>query len=245
LLRKVTPGTSSRLATVDHDETYGRHILKRILRALDVATCVDLGCGNGDDLAIVKKRFPGARCIGVDHGEGNRDALSARNLEALSVDIERQPLPFESGSIDLIIANQVLEHTKEVFWIHHEIFRCLRIGGLLYLGVPNVLSLHNRILGLFGVHPTSAKLISAHVRVFSKQDTFLFYREVAGSFGAVEGFYGSQFYPFPRIIARPLASLFPAWAFSIFFLIRKTKPYDGQFMRWLSAAGLETNFYAG
>ena len=132
-----------------------------------------------------------------------------------------------------------------MYWIHHEIFRCLRTGGLLYLGVPNVLSLHNRILGLFGIHPTASKMISAHVRVFSKRDTFLFYREIAGDFAAIEGFYGSQFYPFPKTIARPLASLFPAVAFSIFFLVRKKGSYDGQFIDWLSQAGLETNFHNG
>lgn len=245
MFRRVTPGTSSRLTTVDHAETYGRHILERVLQRVEVSSCVDLGCGGGDDLAIVKKRFPGANCVGVDWGDGHRETLARKGMASVSMDIERQALPFEAESIDLVIANQVLEHTKEVYWIHHEIFRCLRRGGVLYLGVPNVLSLHNRILGLFGIHPTSSKMISAHVRVFSKRDTFLFYREIAADFAVIEGFYGSQFYPFPKAVARPLASLFPAFAFSIFFLVRKKGPYNGQFIDWLSRAGLETNFTTG
>jgi hypothetical protein len=88
-------------------------------------------------------------------------------------------------------------------------------------------------------------MISAHVRVFSKNDTLLFYREISHGFAVVEGFYGSQFYPFPRILARPLATLFPALSFSIFFLIRKTENYNGEFIEWLSRARLETNFYVG
>ncbi|WP_419876526.1 hypothetical protein [Francisella tularensis] len=81
-----------------------------------------------------------------------------------------------------MIANQVLEHTKELFWINHEVFRCLKIGGYFYVGVPNILSIHNRILMLFGYHPTCSKSISAHVRGFSPKDIKQFYRNIAGSF---------------------------------------------------------------
>ncbi len=245
MLRKVIPGTGSRLTIVDHRETYGRHILEKAIMGLDIHTCIDVGCGSGDDLMIVKRHNPGATCIGIDLGDCNKERLSQKGIHFVSVDIENQPLPFESESIDLVIANQVLEHTKEVFWINHEIFRCLKVGGSFYLGVPNVLSFHNRILGVFGVHPTCAKLISAHVRVFSKNDTVSFYREVAGSFATVENFYGAQFYPFPRIVARSLAKLFPAFAVAIFFLIRKTGDYGGQFIEWLLVNDLQTDFFAG
>ncbi len=242
---KVKPGQTSRLTTVDHTETYGRHILARVVRNLDIARCVDLGCGNGDDLLVVRECHPDSELIGIDSGAWNVERLAGKGIEPVILDIESQSFPLEDETIDLVVANQILEHTKEIFWINHEIFRTLRVGGCLYLGVPNVLSLHNRILSIFGVHPTCAKVISAHVRVFSKSDTLLFYREVANGFAKVEGFYGSQFYPFPRVIARPLASLFPSLAFSIFFLIRKTSKYSGEFISWPSAAQLETNFYIG
>lgn len=245
MLRSVTPGTASRLRTVDHLETYGRHILAAIAPTLPIATCVDLGCGAGADLGIVRASHPQAQCYGVDFGDWNAETLRQSNITPLSVNIEAEPLPLADESMDLVIANQVLEHTKEVFWINHEIFRVLRVGGHLYLGVPNVLSLHNRLLGLAGVHPTSCKLLSAHVRPFSKRDTLLFYREVAGSCTALTGFYGAQFYPFPRSLARPLARLFPAAAFSIFFLIQKTGPYQGEFIAHLSRITLETNFFRG
>jgi SAM-dependent methyltransferase len=194
---------------------------------------------------IVKNDNPKSKCIGIDFGSWNKEKLIDRGIEPVAINIENQPLPLESETVDLIIANQILEHTKEIYWINHEIFRTLRVGGYLYLGVPNILSLHNRILGIFGIHPTCSKMISAHVRVFSKNDTLLFYREVANSFAVVESFYGSQFYPFPKTLARPLATLFPSLAFSIFFLIRKTAKYNGDFFEWLSKAPLETNFYIG
>ena len=53
-----------------------------------------------------------------------------------------------------MIANQILEHTKEVFWIWHEIARVLAPQGQLILGVPNLASAHNRLLLLLGRQPT-------------------------------------------------------------------------------------------
>ncbi len=242
---KVIPGTSSRLALVDHEETYGRHILRKASRGLNISLCVDLGCGAGDDLAIVKANNPRVRCVGIDYGLWNSEKLLSKGLTPISTNIENENLPFDDETVDFVIANQVLEHTKEVFWINHEVFRVLKTGGHLYLGVPNVLSLHNRALGLCGIHPTTAKMISAHVRVFSKPDTYLFYRVVASRFARISGFYGSQFYPFPKRAARLLAAAFPSCAFSIFFLIRKTGPYRGEFIDWLAQAPLETNFFQG
>ncbi len=88
-------------------------------------------------------------------------------------------------------------------------------------------------------------MISAHVRVLSKKDTLVFYEEVSKGIATVEGFYGSQFYPFPKTLSRPLATIFPSLAFSIFFLIKKTATYNREFINWLSSVSLETNFYAG
>ncbi|TVP62872.1 MAG: methyltransferase domain-containing protein [Nodularia sp. (in: Bacteria)] len=230
---------------VDHNETYGRHILQKTIKEIDISQCLDLGCGNGDDLTIIKQYNPQAKLIGIDHSSSSTNKLVNKGIHSISVNIENQALPFDDESVDFIIANQILEHTKEIFWINHEIFRTLRVGGYLYLGVPNVLSLHNRILGLFGIHPTCSKLISAHVRVFSKQDTLMFYRSIAQRFATVDKFYGSQFYPFPKKIARPLSAVLPSLAFSIFFVIRKTEKYNGEFIEWLIKTPLETNFYRG
>ncbi len=245
MIRHVVPGSGSRLTIVNHEETYGRHILQKCIQDLNIARCVDLGCGKGDDLLVIKKNNPKAECIGVDFGDWNKQILTQQGIRTVSLNIENQLFPFDDESIDFFILNQVLEHTKEIYWINHEIFRCLKIGGYLYLGVPNVLSLHNRLLGLWGVHPTQAKMLSAHIRCFSKKDTLNFYMEISNSFANITGFYGAQFYPFPGPIARLLADIFPALAFSIFFLIQKTGKYDGQFLRWPDKASLESNFYTG
>jgi len=62
-----------------------------------------------------------------------------------SLDIERDRFPYADASVDLIVANQIIEHTKEIFFIFSEISRVLKTGGLAIIGVPNLGSLHNRI----------------------------------------------------------------------------------------------------
>jgi hypothetical protein len=73
----------------------------------------------------------------------------------------------------------------------------------------------------------------------------LYYREIAGGFAAIKRFSGSQFYPFPRTIARVLATALPSYAFSIFFLIQKAAAYRGEFLERLTSVPLETNFFTG
>lgn len=244
-IKKVIPGSTSRLLFVDHSETYGRHILDKIVRNETITTCLDLGCGDGKDLHVVKTSHPNAELIGLDAIFLDRATLNNNNIKQIVTNIENTKLPFESNSMDFIIANQIIEHTKEVFFINHEIFRCLKVGGAIFLGVPNILSLHNRILMLFGYHPTCNKMTSAHVRVFSKKDVKAFYHEIGYSFCRVEQFHGSQFYPFPKPIARFLSALFPSFAYSNFYLIRKINPYTDEFLTWPSRAQLATNYYTG
>ena len=64
----------------------------------------------------------------------------------------------------------------------------------------------------YGRRPTTAKSISAHVQGFSKRDVFGFYKIIGNSFCKIEQFYGSQFYPFPRAIARVFSKIFPTFS---------------------------------
>jgi ubiquinone/menaquinone biosynthesis C-methylase UbiE len=233
-----------KLRFVDHNEIYGRHILNRLAQKIKVDAALDIGCGYGSDLECIKKYHPQAQLHGVDFQLQQKNLLANKGIQAIACNVEQDKLPFADESLDFVIANQVLEHTKEIFWINHEIFRTLKPGGYLYLGVPNILSLHNRILGLVGVHPTTCQMHSAHVRPFSKRDTYKFYSQRAGDICQIEDFFGSQFYPFPRNLSRFFATVFPSMAVSIFFLIRKTANYDGQFLRGVQG-GYETNFYVG
>jgi SAM-dependent methyltransferase len=206
---------------------------------------VDLGAGTGRDLQIVRSAHPEARTIAVEGGSLYARELQGKVDEVHVLDIERDKLPFPDEGVDLFIANQVLEHTKEIFWIFHEVSRSLRVGGHFLIGVPNIASLHNRLLLLFGVQPTQHKLCSAHVRPFSRRDTLKFLEACfPGGYSLVD-FAGSQFYPFPSALARLLSRVLPGASFSIFFLLRKNCSYGEQFANYPARAHLETNFWTG
>jgi SAM-dependent methyltransferase len=243
-MEKLAPGIKSSLQFVNHDETYGPKIMHKITRLVMPKTCLDIGAGNGRDLTIVYENCRPEKLYAVDFRPQNPHLINI-GAEVLVLDIERDPIPVEDESIDLVIANQTMEHLKEIYWANHQIFCKLKVGGFFAMGVPNLLALHNRILPLFGYHPTCIKAISAHVRGFSIRDTRLFYNSIGSNFLRVERVYGSQFYPFPTSFSRALASTFPGLATSIFFLIRKTGTYENEFIAWPQKNTLETNFFIG
>lgn len=234
-----------RLKFVDHAETFGRHVLADLCPTIPCDVTVDIGCGHGADLMIVKEQHPAASCYGVEFSDWNHQPLAQLGIKPLSLNIENQSLPLDNESIDFVIANQVFEHTKEIFWINHEIFRTLKVGGHMYLGVPNTLAWHNRVLAVLGRHPTCVQSMSAHVRAFSKRDTIKFYQQIIPLSHSISAFRGAQFYPFPKAVARPLANSVPSFAVTIFFLIKKIQPYNNEFINWVSTQKLETNFFTG
>ena len=115
----------------------------------------------------------------------------------VGLDLERDALPFAAATIDVVIANQILEHTKEVFWIWHEIARVLRLHGQLIVGVPNLASAHNRLLLLLGRQPSVIKTASAHVRGFTRADLLQFLDQACPGVFALRDHAGANFYPLP------------------------------------------------
>ena len=230
---------------IDRQLNYGRHHIARFLReAAPFENVVDLGAGGGADLALAREACPAAKRIALEAYPPNVEKLKADH-EVFSLDLERESLPFSNESIDVVIANQVLEHVKEVFWIFHQVSRVLRVGGRLIIGVPNLASYHNRLLLLLGKQPTVIQNHSAHVRGFSKHDLLRFLDVVFPGGFALRGFGGANFYPLPPFLARPMARLLPNGAWGIFFLIEKRRKYAGEFLEYPLKQQLETNFYLG
>jgi SAM-dependent methyltransferase len=230
----------------DQRETYGPFVVEQLIRSLsDLRVVVDLGAGSGRDLEIVRRLHAQAKLIAVEGGEEYARSLAGKADEIYVANIERDELPLGDGQADLIIANQVLEHTKEIFWIFHEVSRSLKVGGHFLFGVPNICSLHNRFLMLVGRQPTQHKVCSAHVRPFSKGDTLAFLNACFPGGYELAEFRGAQFYPFPARLSRLLANAFPTFAFTIFFMIRKIADYHDEFATYPARAQLETNFWTG
>lgn len=103
---------------------------------------LDFGAGRGApdddecsfrrDLRVLKGKV--AEIIGVDV-----DPAVAKNpiLDGYRIITPGHPLPFDSGSFDLVLCEWVLEHLDDAEWFASEMHRVLRPGGWLCARTPN------------------------------------------------------------------------------------------------------------
>jgi SAM-dependent methyltransferase len=231
---------------IDRSLNYGRDVMARFLReSRPFRSVLDLGAGFGYDLGAAGAAEPACERWGVEKHPAAQKELASQGVRVIDGDLERDRLPLDDESMDVVMMNQVLEHAKEVFWILHESSRVLKPGGSLLIGVPNLASLHNRLLLALGRQPTSLAMLSAHLRGFTRGDVERF---LAGTFPggyARRSFAGSNFYPFPPFLARPLARVLPGMAWGIFFRFTKERAYRGEILRYLETNPLETTYWKG
>lgn len=231
---------------IDRTLNYGRDTIGRFLAAAECCRNVlDIGAGHGDDLLCARAVHPDARLTGLEVYSAYVEELKAKGIEVCSINIERDRFPFEDGAFDVVMANQILEHTKELFWILDQVSRVLKEGGHFIIGVPNLAALHNRLLLAAGIQPSPLKNNSAHVRGYTKGDVLRLLDSGFPGGYSLKGFGGGNFYPFPPMVARPLAKAFPTLAWGIFFDFQKVKSYQGSFLTYPREQQLETNFYVG
>ena len=230
---------------IDRSLNYGREVVARLVAPGQITVALDLGAGLGEDLQSVRAAHPSARLIAIEAYPPYAASLRDRGFEVVEANLERDPIPFGDEAVDLIVANQVFEHVKEVFWILHECARVLRPGGALVIGVPNLASFHNRVLLAIGRQPSSIANWSAHVRGYTRRDLLATIdKPFPGGFELVDAG-GSNFYPLPAVLARRAARLWPGGAWGIFLRLEKRRRYEGSYLRWPIDEQLETNFYLG
>jgi len=180
--------------------------------------------------------------FGIEGYGPYREACAAKGITTYPLNVERDRLPFADGSVDVVVMNQVLEHTKEIFFIFSEVSRILKPGGLFLVGFPNLAAWHDRLLLLIGRQPSGMKVLGPHLRGFTREG-FTKFAECDDWFRA-EDFRGSAFYPFPAWLSKILARALPTFATAIFFKLRRT-PQDGTFMNVLRTRRFDTNYYQG
>ena len=112
-------------------------------------TVVDIGCGAGTDLLLAARRVGSrGKAIGVDMtpamAERARAGARAMGFDHVEVRVgDALELPVESGTIDVVISNGVINLTPDKDRAYAEAFRILKPGGRLQLAdiiVANELS---------------------------------------------------------------------------------------------------------
>ncbi|MCG2634321.1 MAG: methyltransferase domain-containing protein [Gammaproteobacteria bacterium] len=121
----------------DHDYLYGE-VRARLLERLDPIILkpkivLDLGCGTGTALRLLRRRFPGATTIGLDLVHPLlRQAAARRWLQRSAVcQGDFHGLPFSSGGVDLIVANLSLHWAVVLPTLLLELRRVLSGDGMV------------------------------------------------------------------------------------------------------------------
>lgn len=232
-------------SVIDRELNYGREVISSFLhKATPFSTVLDIGAGRGHDLLAARAIEPNAALYAIECYAPNVAYLRSAEICTYGINIEREVIPLPDESIDVVISNQTFEHLKEVFWVLHEASRVLKVGGHLLIGVPNLASLHNRVLLTVGRQPTSIQNKSAHIRGYTRGD-FVNLLDCFPNGYQLRTWGGSNFYPLPGALARPAARLFPSMAWGVFMLFSKTRQYGRQFLDYPEFAQLETNFFLG
>ena len=105
-----------------------------------VTRVVEIGCGTGGNLAGLQRSAELAgdadRRLGIDRDPGAVAFCAGRSLAADLVRADGLALPLADGSVEFVLALDVIEHFEDDELLLAEIFRVLRPGGQLVASVP-------------------------------------------------------------------------------------------------------------
>jgi len=113
----------------------------RFLRAVPGGRVLDVGCGSGEWLGMM--RDLGWQVEGIDFDEKAVNVARQTGLNVRCGALEGQNFP--AASFDAVTLNHVIEHVPDPVGTLKECARILKPGGKLVLATPNTASLSHRV----------------------------------------------------------------------------------------------------
>jgi SAM-dependent methyltransferase len=216
--RRCTEVISQIVKAIDRELQRVRSESERPLSLLDV------GCWDGENTERYRAILGGpARGIEVfaDQVRKARD----RGIEIADIDLESGRFPWPDGSVDVVVVNQVFEHLKNVWLPMTEIARVLSPGGIMVFSVPNLASLHNRVMLALGLQPSSIRTFGPHIRGFTYRQAKHFVE--FGDYFRVTRAVGVGFYPFPAAGSQWFANLWVSASHTPILVAKRIAPAAG------------------
>jgi SAM-dependent methyltransferase len=145
---------------------------------------VDVGCGDGMCTELTARlageHHPPHHVAGVDWAAAPLKQAAERGLTLVRGSLDTG-LPFASGSVDVVILSEVVEHLVDPDGGLAELHRVLRPGGHLVLSTPNLAAWFNRGLLLAGIQPIFSEVslrrvygrpgqvVAGHLRLYTRR----------------------------------------------------------------------------
>jgi len=204
------------------------------------AVLLDVGCDDGSWTEELRRRIGIApeQVYGLELVPERAEVARGRGFDVRTGDLE-ETWPFADGSIDVVHANQVIEHVGRVDHFVRELKRVLAPAGRAIVCTENLASWHNVAALALGYQPFSVTNISSlrpignrfalhagepgaaepmqHVHVI----TLCALRDLFDAHGlVVESCWGTGYHPLPGRLAQRAAQLDPRHAHFIGIVAR-------------------------
>jgi SAM-dependent methyltransferase len=109
-----------------------RHLLARSVKGLRPGRALDIGAAGGGNTRVL--RDAGWDAVALEYGDEGARSARARGLMTVQADATK--LPMADGSLDLVVAFDILEHLEDDVTAATEMRRVLRPEGTCLVAVP-------------------------------------------------------------------------------------------------------------
>lgn len=136
----------------------------------DVQRVLDIGCGAGDNTALIRVRYPRAQISGVTISHAEAAVVRPLLDNCWLFDIEADlPPDLQQAQFDTLVFSHVLEHLRDPERVLSRFVKLLQPGGQVLIAVPNVLGWRQRIQFLAGrfEYESAGVLDDTHLRFFT------------------------------------------------------------------------------
>lgn len=105
--------------------------------SMEDCSILDLGCGRGAFLSLLKNKYPKATLSGIEYSEEGKKSAHPEIRNVIQVgDLYEVAERLPRCSYDLVICSEVIEHLPEPEAALNIIFSLLKPGGIALLTVP-------------------------------------------------------------------------------------------------------------
>lgn len=140
------------------------------LLSRDCRRLLDIGCGAGNNAALVKSRCPDCDVFGITRSVVEAQLAERHMTHCWVCDIEHElPVDLFGQSFDALIFSHVLEHFRDPASVLANLIPLLRKSGEVLIAVPNILSWRMRLQFLRGdfEYESAGVLDYTHLRFFT------------------------------------------------------------------------------